>query len=121
MRKHGLPKFPDPNSQGDLFITPENNPGGPNSPTYLAAQKACQSLQPGFLSTPAEKATANAKALAYARCIRAHGIVNFPDPNGQGLIVISAASNVAEGSPEYDKAQKACKYLAKGFNVMTRT
>ena len=46
MQHHGLPNFPDPNSQGDLSIGPGNVPGGPNSPQFKAAQKDCQSLMP---------------------------------------------------------------------------
>ena len=67
MQHHGLPNFPDPNSQGDLSIGPGNVPGGPNSPQFKAAQKDCQSLMPGALITSAEKAAANVKALAFAQ------------------------------------------------------
>ena len=49
--------------------------------------------------------------------MRAHCVFNFPDPNGQGEIVISAASEVAVNSPQFDKAQDACQYLAKGWNL----
>jgi hypothetical protein len=45
MRAHGVPKFPDPTSNGIRF-----SPGGgidTNSPQYLAAQKACAKDFPG--------------------------------------------------------------------------
>ena len=48
MRSHDEPDFPDPNGQGVIKIT---NPTGvlePNSPQYLQAAKACQSLDRGF-------------------------------------------------------------------------
>ena len=48
MRSHGEPDFPDPNGQGVIKIT---NPTGilePNSPQYLHAANACQSLDKGF-------------------------------------------------------------------------
>ena len=48
MQAHGEPDFPDPNGQGVIQIT---NPTGilePNSPQYLQAAKACQSLDNGF-------------------------------------------------------------------------
>jgi hypothetical protein len=49
MRKHGVPNFPDPNSQGGIQISPSSGSGlDPNSPTFQAAQKACGSkLGPG--------------------------------------------------------------------------
>jgi len=46
MRQNGVPNFPDPvfsNGGAQLKITNID----PNSPQFLAAQKACQSLQPG--------------------------------------------------------------------------
>jgi hypothetical protein len=46
MRSHAVPNFPDPvfsNGGAQLKITGID----PNSPQFVAAQKACQSLQPG--------------------------------------------------------------------------
>jgi hypothetical protein len=45
MRQNGLPKFPDPTSDG---ITVGRNRGlDPNSPRFKAAEKACRKLLPG--------------------------------------------------------------------------
>lgn len=45
MRSHGEPKFPDPsNNGGSLSVTQYGI--DPNSPTFKAANKACQSLLP---------------------------------------------------------------------------
>jgi hypothetical protein len=119
MRDHGLTNFPDPTSQGDIEFqnVGKNNP---NSPQFQKAQKACQSLMPGALITSAEKAAANTKALAFARCMRAHGVANFPDPNGHGVIKITPATNLAVNSPQYDKGQSACQNLSNGFDMMTQ-
>ena len=49
MRSHGVPNFPDPKFSGG-GVTIGGGPGSgidPNSPTFLAAQQACQSLLPG--------------------------------------------------------------------------
>jgi hypothetical protein len=48
------------------------------------------------------------KALAYTRCMRSHGVPDFPDPTSQGTFVttgIDAASNQAR------QANFACEYL----------
>lgn len=48
MRSNGVTDFPDPNARGMLAV--QASPGtdlDPNSPTFQAAQKACQSFQPG--------------------------------------------------------------------------
>jgi hypothetical protein len=43
-------------------------------------------------STTASSANKSAKAspLAYSQCMRAHGLADFPDPNSQGQIALSA-------------------------------
>ncbi len=44
------------------------------------------------------------QALAYTRCMRAHGDPGFPDPNSQGLFPHPAG-------PQYQSASRACGYL----------
>jgi hypothetical protein len=77
MRAHGAPDFPDPGAGGPLVI-----PNGVNAkaPAFQSAQRACIKLLPsgGFGSKPSE--SARLAMLAMARCIRAHGVPNFPDP-----------------------------------------
>ncbi len=50
MRKHGVPNFPDPNSQGDLLI--KGSQLGVSSTQLSAAMKACQSLFDQFGAIP---------------------------------------------------------------------
>ena len=45
--------------------------------------------------TPAEKATANAAALA-AGCIQSDGEPDFPDPDGQGVIQVKNATVILQ-------------------------
>jgi hypothetical protein len=51
MRKHGVPDFPDPTfPSGGQAVHLTETPGGdlnPSSPTFQAAQRACQSTFPG--------------------------------------------------------------------------
>ena len=88
MRAHGLPDFPDPDPNGGITIN-SGGPGGknlgPDAPAFKAAQKACASLAPGGgAATPAEKAKRRAEGLKMAQCMRAHGILDFPDPSADG-------------------------------------
>jgi len=61
-----------------------------------------------------------ANPLAYSRCMRSHGVSNFPDPDSQGRILItSGVSNgkktgVDVNSPQFKTAQKACQALQPG-------
>ena len=118
MRSHGLPDFPDPNSQGVIEGKSSSASGGnandlnPNSPTYQAAQKACQKYASGG-TTPADQAQQLTQALKYAACMRSHGVTNFPDPtvvNGQ----IQFNGSGIGRSPDYQSANTACQSLLSG-------
>lgn len=115
MRSHGLPDFPDPNSQGVIEGQSSSGSDGnasdlnPNSPTYQAAQKACQKYASGG-TTPADQAQELAQALKYAACMRSHGVTDFPDPtvvNGQ----IEFSGSGIGRSPDYQSANTACQSL----------
>jgi hypothetical protein len=51
----------------------------------------------------------NSRALAYASCMRSHGITDFPDPNAQGGF--SAPNGMDVNSPQYATANNDCKSL----------
>ena len=48
--------------------------------------------------------------LAYSRCMRSHGVPDFPDPNRHGYLVIrgSPGSDLDPSSPALQSAGKAC-------------
>ena len=80
MRAHGVLKFPDPNSSGAI---PKEGLQqlGVSSTVFQAAQKACQHLLPnsGQSAQAWDQMTLNA-LWNFARCVRAHGVPNWPDP-----------------------------------------
>jgi hypothetical protein len=47
----------------------------------------------------------------FAACIRAHGIPNFPDPNGQGMFDVGGTSGIDPSSPQFQAIQKKCQSL----------
>jgi hypothetical protein len=47
MRSHGVPNFPDPNSNGAFHFSIKSGINT-QSATFLAAQRACQSILPGI-------------------------------------------------------------------------
>ncbi|HEX3977789.1 MAG TPA: hypothetical protein VHW96_16090 [Solirubrobacteraceae bacterium] len=80
MRSHGVPNFPDPSAGGGIAITPGSGLN-PQSPAFQAAQKRCGKLLPG--GGPGARKPTRAQfvaGLAFARCMRAHGLPHFPDP-----------------------------------------
>jgi len=123
MRAHGITGYPDPTAHGHqismtMHLTRGSNLN-PHSPQYQAAHNACRSFLPSGNLTAAQKAAANAKALTYSQCMRAHGITSYPDPNGQGTIVVQAGGGIAPNSPQFQHAQTACQSLDNGFNMNT--
>jgi hypothetical protein len=113
MRSHGLTDFPDPTIGSNGL--PSWSGVNQQVPAYKAAQQVCKQDLPDIRPhTSAEKATANAAALKYATCMRSNGVPNFPDPNGQGVLLIQGG-NIEASSPAFQKAQTACKRLDNGF------
>ncbi|MGH3626215.1 MAG: hypothetical protein ACRDRL_02040 [Sciscionella sp.] len=115
MRTHGVKDFPDPDSDGNFHL--DISPGSdlaPDNPTYKAADGACKSLLPPRPAVPANMKAANLK---YAKCMRAHGISDFPDPQADGTLQINATpgSDLDPANPLNKNANDACKqYLPNG-------
>jgi hypothetical protein len=111
IRAHGVPHFPDPGPDGDydfgVDVTRE---------VWLKATDACKALQPpGALSsrrTPQQQSA----GLRFARCVRAHGVKDFPDPvNGEPLIDTYKipSSGQPGGMTILDAATQACGRILK--------
>lgn len=110
MRKHGVTNFPDPNSQGEIQFGSDTGID-PNSPTFKAARSACEKLLPnGGQPTPAQQAQRQQQLLAFSKCMRAHGIKDFPDPSNGGLQLHSGeGSDLNPNNSQFRAAQQACQ------------
>ena len=114
MRAHGITDFPDPDSSGQIDLKGAALRGGPNSDLngtnqqFQAAANACKSLQPTESSTQQHQDAA--QALMWARCMRSHGIANFPDPDSGGGFHVAAirADGVDVTTPQFQAAASAC-------------
>lgn len=47
----------------------------------------------------------------FSECMRKHGVTNFPDPNGQGVILIHSGMGIDPGSPAFQSARSVCEKL----------
>jgi len=96
VRGHGVPRYPDPTSNGQLPKTDAQRLGVSSS-ELQAAQTACQHLLPaGSLQQQEHQCMQNSDCpsalvqqmlnadLKLARCMRSHGVPNFPDPTNGG-------------------------------------
>jgi hypothetical protein len=65
--------------------------------------------------TPGSSASSSrllAQYFAYSRCMRSHGVPNFPDPSTSGGIGIDLPHSFNTSSPAYLAASQACNALA---------
>jgi hypothetical protein len=109
MRRHGLSDFPDPTGSGGVGITLHGGPGSdlnPNNPKFQAATEACRALQPGAHPATAPSPEKIAAEVKWARCMRLHGLPNFPDPDSRGAF---DSSKFNDSSPAFQAARNACK------------
>jgi hypothetical protein len=107
MRSHGLPDFPDP---GPIHIDVRTHPDlDPSSPAFVAAQKACVSLEPAGSTGNTVSPQLQAAALAYSACMRSHGFPKFADPvfdNGGEHVAING---IDTDSAQFQNADKICQ------------
>jgi len=47
----------------------------------------------------------------FSACMRKHGITNFPDPDGNGVVSIHSGMGIDPGSPAFQSARDACDKL----------
>lgn len=106
MRTHGISNFPDPNSNGGI----EFNASGVNQATYQAARTACASLRGGGAGNASSEQNL-ANELKFAKCMRAHGVPDFPDPNKNGGFSGSSMT-IDPQSASFQSAQAICTRAA---------
>jgi hypothetical protein len=114
MRAHGVPGFPDPQSNGAILTGP-NDHLAQGSRSFVAANKACQHLLPKFHPmTAAQQRQVTAQALKFVACMRAHGLPGMADPvvsaNG---IAERIPNGITPNSPAFQSAQRACQKLCR--------
>jgi hypothetical protein len=121
MREHGV-EMEDPDISGEGRVAIRIGPGRGGGPADDAALKACQPAMDAAMQQsskkldPAEEARMRENALAFARCLRDHGI-DVPDPTFDGGVMKGriAGGPGTDGpdpdSPAFQEAQKACEAL----------
>src|SRR5260370_39112731 len=107
MRSHGVPNCPDPDSSGTIpKVTPEQL--GVSTSQFQTAQSACAHLlQP----TQAQEQHVMSGMLAFARCMRTHGVPNWPDPTTDRNGPVFDIPGIDPLSPQVSAAADACTHL----------
>jgi hypothetical protein len=62
------------------------------------------------------EASPGSQAIAYAACMRSHGMADFPDPQisrtgNEVRVRMVAPASIAKGNPKFNTAQQACRKL----------
>ena len=124
MRSHGVSNFPDPQvvtgSGGSASIRQAVPASDAASPHFKSAQKACAGIIPapqGNGPSEAQQQAHKGALLAFASCLRTHGVSKFPDPNGQGQLTLEMinAAGVDLHAPAFLTAARGCIGVTHGM------
>ena len=125
MRSHGVSNFPDPvvhSSAGHQEVGIKVAPALTGSPQSATAQKACAAIlpPPNPSQIAQQQRTEQQGKLAFARCLRSHGVTDFPDPTPQGQLTpaMLAAAGIEIHTAGFRKDAEACASASNG--VITR-
>jgi hypothetical protein len=116
MRSHGVPDFPDPDGSGVWPKSQVELVAG--NPRFQAATRACGYLLPdGGPGVPPSAAVVEqirADMTRFARCMRSHGVPNWPDPTvddqGRGSFDTQAA-RIDTNSPQTSAEIHDCDHV----------
>lgn len=127
MRSHGV-DMPDPQpGQAGVVMGVTKTPGGkttgidPDDPTTKKALSACEDKlgDLGEEMSPEQEEEFKEQALAFAQCMREHG-VDMPDPefSGDGKVKMRVGSKDGPSpeSPAFQQAEEACASKGPGGN-----
>jgi hypothetical protein len=116
MREHGVSQFPDPGGPppagSSISILGASLPPTVNikAPAFRSALNTCMKQFLAAHPRPPMSAAKRAAFLKSARCMRAHGVPNFPDPTfpSNGGVAVRVGPGVKPQSPAFQHARAAC-------------
>jgi hypothetical protein len=120
VRSHGVPNFPDPQAGASNAKFPSAQQLRVSSSQLNTAENACRHLLPVGIDDqfpPAEVPLLLRSMLPFARCMRSHGVPNFPDPavdsEGRPIFPLSThgISLNYSHSPRFTTVLGECQYL----------
>ena len=112
VRSHGVPHFPDPDSNGQIPAEAKRALRAVSESRARAATYACRNLNPAGQESPTLTAQEQQDYLRAAACMRSRGITNFPDPTFPGGHVdFSIPSSIDTKSRQVIQAAQTCTKL----------
>ena len=107
MREHGVPEA-DPQVQpnGDVRVGGGYDKHALDQDVLSTAIEACKQYEPDLSGLPAaDRELKLDGAREYSRCMRAHGVEDFPDPDANGRFQLPQEMT----DPDYDQAKETCQ------------
>jgi hypothetical protein len=77
----------------------------------LAAACGGSPSSTGSGASPNAGGSTNSQQLAFSRCMRSQGVLNFPDPSSSGGIPKETPQQLGVTSSQFESAQNACIHL----------
>jgi hypothetical protein len=109
MREHGIPEAdPQVRPDGSVRIGGGYEKGSVDGEALTAAVQACKQYEP--VLTGPEGAVKLEVLRQFARCMRAHGVDNYPDPDATGAFDVPLP---VREDPDYDQAETTCDARAR--------
>jgi hypothetical protein len=122
MRSHGVLNFPDEASfgspagirtaKGEINQISESQAAAPR---FQTAQRVCAKYAPQSQPPAHVSPQQMQKLLAVSRCMRAHGVPNFPDPNP--ITGELSPAGIDTNSPQVLAALQACRSLGQAAGL----
>ena len=114
MRANGVAGWPDPDDAG-TFVKLTAQQLGVSDARLQAAEAACQPILASGGGAPRQgKLHAGlAQLVAFAQCMRAHGIADMPDPDSQGQFAVGPGTSIDIHTDQFQSAQNACATAAQ--------
>jgi hypothetical protein len=124
LREHGLANLPDPSiatsgpAKGQAILDKQSVHAFSDTVVTNAMAACSTELQKAGISYGSDAARTPQEiqdGLAFSRCVRRHGISNFPDPNGQGQFDLTGTGiNEHSLTPAQLTVAHACLSVAHG-------
>jgi hypothetical protein len=115
LRDNGMPNLPDPSIDAD---GEPHFPGGDPGDPPERARRACEPIYDRLSERargddPRTRPPTDIPALLrFARCMREHGMPDWPDPKPDGTFPLAGTAIDREGkSPRFIRAAQACRHL----------
>ena len=99
---------------GGSGLTVASMPGASTTGRHLSSSRSSGGGGVRFVGgapTPAQRTAAQVTQLKFSRCMRSHGVPNFPDPvsaSGGGFGLIFGGSGIDPAAPLFRNAQRSC-------------